>query len=210
MRFSNGPSVLIVDELGYLPMPAEDANALFQVISQRYLRGSIILTTNRSVASWGEIFADTTVAAARRDRLLHRSVSPKEVPPKVPWPAGWGISASNPGESQRAASSLPMTHDDHADPLSNTCSLRPPRGGRYQTGVWRDCLQGPVSTGAGGGSSTTSRSVSPWGERPGPTSRRPTRPISERAATNSDRDQQGDVIEKEALWSATRTPGSNS
>jgi DNA replication protein DnaC len=39
MRFFNGPSVLIVDELGYLPMPAEDANALFQVISQRYLRG---------------------------------------------------------------------------------------------------------------------------------------------------------------------------
>jgi DNA replication protein DnaC len=45
MRFFNGPSVLIVDELGYLPMPTEDANALFQVISQRYLRGSIILST---------------------------------------------------------------------------------------------------------------------------------------------------------------------
>ena len=41
MRFFNGPSVLIIDELGYLPMPAEDANALFQVISQRYLRGSV-------------------------------------------------------------------------------------------------------------------------------------------------------------------------
>jgi len=74
MRFFNGPGVLIVDELGYLPMPAEDANALFQVISQRYLRGSIILTTNRGVASWGDIFADTTVAAAMLDRLLHRSV----------------------------------------------------------------------------------------------------------------------------------------
>ena len=64
MRFFNGPTVLIVDELGYLPMPAEDANALFQVISQRYLRGSIILTTNRGVAAWGDIFADTTIAAA--------------------------------------------------------------------------------------------------------------------------------------------------
>lgn len=74
MRFFNGPSVLIVDELGYLPMPAEDANALFQVISQRYLRGSVILTTNRGVASWGEIFDDTTIAAAMLDRLLHRSV----------------------------------------------------------------------------------------------------------------------------------------
>jgi DNA replication protein DnaC len=75
MRFFNGPSVLIVDELGYLPMPSEDANALFQVISQRYLRGSVILTTNRGVGSWGEIFADnTTIAAAMLDRLLHRSV----------------------------------------------------------------------------------------------------------------------------------------
>ena len=74
MRFFNGPGVLIIDELGYLPMPAEDANALFQVISQRYLRGSIILTTNRGVAAWGDIFADTTIAAAMLDRLLHRSV----------------------------------------------------------------------------------------------------------------------------------------
>jgi DNA replication protein DnaC len=73
MRFFNGPGVLIIDELGYLPMPAEDANALFQVISQRYLRGSIILTTNR-VGAWGGIFADTTIAAAMLDRLLHRSV----------------------------------------------------------------------------------------------------------------------------------------
>jgi DNA replication protein DnaC len=74
MRFFKGPTVLIVDELGYLPMPAEDANALFQVISQRYLNGSIILTTNRGVTDWGHIFADTTIAAALLDRLLHRCV----------------------------------------------------------------------------------------------------------------------------------------
>jgi DNA replication protein DnaC len=74
MRFFCGPGVLIIDELGYLPMPAEDAAALFQVISRRYLKGSIILTTNRGVASWGDIFDDTTVAAAMLDRLLHRSV----------------------------------------------------------------------------------------------------------------------------------------
>ena len=55
-------------------MPAEDAVALFQVISRRYLKGSIILTTNRGVASWGDIFTNATVAAAMLDRLLHRSV----------------------------------------------------------------------------------------------------------------------------------------
>ena len=74
MRFFSGPAVLIVDELGYLGMPAEDAAALFQVISRRYLKGSIILTTNRGVASWGDIFTDTTIAAAMLDRLLHKSV----------------------------------------------------------------------------------------------------------------------------------------
>jgi DNA replication protein DnaC len=74
MRFFNGPGLLVIDELGYLPLPAEAASALFQVISQRYLKTSIILTSNRGVGSWGEILGDTTVAAALLDRLLHRSV----------------------------------------------------------------------------------------------------------------------------------------
>ena len=72
MRFFSGPAVLIIDELGYLPMPSEDAASLFQVISRRYQKGSVILTTNRSVAAWGDIFSDTTIAAAMLDRLLHR------------------------------------------------------------------------------------------------------------------------------------------
>ena len=74
MRFFNGPTLLVIDELGYLPLPAEAAAALFQVVSQRYLKTSIVITTNRGVASWGEILGDTVVAAAMLDRLLHRSV----------------------------------------------------------------------------------------------------------------------------------------
>ncbi len=73
MRFWNGPQLLIVDELGYLPMPGQDASHLFQVISRRYEHGSIILTTNRGIADWGQIFEDTTVAAAILDRLLHHA-----------------------------------------------------------------------------------------------------------------------------------------
>jgi DNA replication protein DnaC len=73
MRFWNGPSVLVVDELGYLPMAGEAASHLFQVISRRYQHGSIILTTNRDITSWGQIFEDTTVAAAMLDRLLHHA-----------------------------------------------------------------------------------------------------------------------------------------
>jgi DNA replication protein DnaC len=73
MRFWNGPQLLIVDELGYLPMPAEAAGHFFQVVSRRYEHGSIVLTTNRHIADWGQIFDDTTVAAAILDRLLHHA-----------------------------------------------------------------------------------------------------------------------------------------
>jgi DNA replication protein DnaC len=73
MRFWNGPQLLIVDELGYLPMPGEAASHLFQIISRRYEHGSIVLTTNRGIADWGQIFEDTTVAAAILDRLLHHA-----------------------------------------------------------------------------------------------------------------------------------------
>ena len=71
-----GPSTSIcfpLDERAYLPMPGEAASHLFQVISRRYEHGSIILTTNRGIAAWGEIFEDTTVAAAILDRLLHHA-----------------------------------------------------------------------------------------------------------------------------------------
>ncbi len=73
MNFFAAPQLLVVDELGYLPMASEAAAALFQVIQRRYLKGSIILTTNRQVGSWGQIFDDTVVAAAMLDRLLHRA-----------------------------------------------------------------------------------------------------------------------------------------
>ena len=74
MRFFAGPTLLAIDELGYLALPTEAASALFQVVSQRYLKTSIVLTSNRGVGAWGEVLGDTTVAAAMLDRLLHRSV----------------------------------------------------------------------------------------------------------------------------------------
>lgn len=74
MRFFAGPTLLIIDELGHLPLPGEAASALFQVINRRYLKTSIVITTSGPVEAWGEILGDTTVAAAMLDRLLHRSV----------------------------------------------------------------------------------------------------------------------------------------
>lgn len=73
MRFFAGPKLLIIDELGYLPLPADGASALFQVINHRYLRSSTILTTNVGIADWATAFGDATVAAAMLDRLLHRA-----------------------------------------------------------------------------------------------------------------------------------------
>ena len=74
MRFFAGPTLLVIDELGYLPLPADAAAALFQVVSQRHLKTSIVLTTNRGVASWGHVLGDDMLAAAMLDRLLDRSV----------------------------------------------------------------------------------------------------------------------------------------
>ncbi len=74
MRFFAGPTLLVIDELGYLPLPADAAAALFQVVSQRHLKTSIVLTTNRGIASWGSVLGDEMLAAAMLDRLLDRSV----------------------------------------------------------------------------------------------------------------------------------------
>ena len=74
MRFFAGPRLLVIDEVGYLPLANEAAAALFQVITQRYLKSSTVVTTNLGVGSWGKIFDDPMVAAAMLDRLLHRSV----------------------------------------------------------------------------------------------------------------------------------------
>lgn len=68
------PQVLIIDELGYLPIDRNGANLLFQVISQRYERGSIILSTNKAFKKWPEVFSnDSTLASAVLDRLLHHA-----------------------------------------------------------------------------------------------------------------------------------------
>jgi DNA replication protein DnaC len=65
--------LLIIDEVGYLPLDIESANMLFQLISKRYEKNCTIITTNKPFSKWNEIFGDTTVANAILDRLLHHS-----------------------------------------------------------------------------------------------------------------------------------------
>ena len=70
LRTYLSPSVLVIDELGYLPLDQASATWIFQVVSRRADRGSIILTSNRGFADWQQVFADPVVAAAIVDRLL--------------------------------------------------------------------------------------------------------------------------------------------
>lgn len=65
--------LLVLDELGYLPMDPKKANLFFQLVSKRYEVGSIILTSNRAFEEWGDIFGDEVIAAAIIDRLVHHS-----------------------------------------------------------------------------------------------------------------------------------------
>jgi DNA replication protein DnaC len=65
--------LLVVDEVGYLPLERQAANLLFALVSRRYERGSIIITSNRGFEAWGEILGDAMVAAALIDRLVHHA-----------------------------------------------------------------------------------------------------------------------------------------
>jgi DNA replication protein DnaC len=65
--------LLIIDELGYLPLEPDAAHLFFQLISRRFERGSVLITSNRQVMEWGEVFGDQVVARAILDRLLHHS-----------------------------------------------------------------------------------------------------------------------------------------
>ena len=66
------PSLLLLDELGYLPIDKRGADLMFQVVAARYEAGSIVITTNRPFRDWGKIFdVDNTLATAMIDRLMH-------------------------------------------------------------------------------------------------------------------------------------------
>jgi DNA replication protein DnaC len=69
------PRLLIIDEIGYLPIDRAGANLFFQLISRRYERGPMILTSNQSFGAWGEVFGDRVIATAILDRLLHHAVT---------------------------------------------------------------------------------------------------------------------------------------
>jgi DNA replication protein DnaC len=74
IRFFCRAALLIVDEIGYLPVIPGGGNLFFQLVTARYEKGAMILTSNRGFAEWGEVFGDPVVATALLDRLLHHAV----------------------------------------------------------------------------------------------------------------------------------------
>jgi len=73
LDFYLAPDLLIIDELGFKKIPNYSADDFFEIISRRYETGSVIITTNKSFEQWGEIFADTVLASAILDRIVHYS-----------------------------------------------------------------------------------------------------------------------------------------
>jgi len=69
------PRVLVIDEIGYLPMSREEAGLFFRLLTRRYEKASTIVTSNKSFVDWGEIFNDQVLATAILDRLLHHSTT---------------------------------------------------------------------------------------------------------------------------------------
>ena len=69
------PRLLIIDEIGYLPIDRQAATLFFQLISRRYERGPMILTSNQSFGSWGDVFGDRVIASAILDRILHHATT---------------------------------------------------------------------------------------------------------------------------------------
>ncbi len=75
MRTLLRPKVLVIDEVGYLPLERQAANWFFELVSRRYEKGSIVLTSNKSYGDWGSLFPDMALASAILDRLLHHSTT---------------------------------------------------------------------------------------------------------------------------------------
>jgi len=74
IRYLRRPQLLVIDEIGYLPITPGGGNLFFQLVNARYEKGAMVLTSNRGFAEWGEVFGDPVVATALLDRLLHHAV----------------------------------------------------------------------------------------------------------------------------------------
>ena len=91
------PHVLVLDEVGYLPLARDEANLVFQMISKRYEKGAIVLTSNKAFSEWGSVFGDEVLATAILDRLLHHCESSPPAERKASADRHFGAGGGSPG-----------------------------------------------------------------------------------------------------------------
>src|SRR5262249_9684139 len=130
--------LVIVDEVGYIPFDPAAANLMFSLVSSRYERASLIVTSNKPFSGWGEIFGDEIVAAAMIDRLVHHA----QIPGRNPQPQGRQLPPPRPrprrpptrpsprnrvGNQPRRPLASPQNASQHVDP-SRQAPKRPPNG----------------------------------------------------------------------------------
>ncbi|MBY0489169.1 MAG: ATP-binding protein [Gemmatimonadaceae bacterium] len=75
LKLLTQPKLLIIDEIGYIPIDRHVANLFFQLVSRRSERGAILPTSNQSLGAWGDVFGDAVIASAILDRLLHHATT---------------------------------------------------------------------------------------------------------------------------------------
>jgi DNA replication protein DnaC len=130
--------LLILDEIGFQPLTRDDANLFFRLVSYRYQRGAMILTTNKSVKDWPEILAgDEVMATAVLDRLLHKSRCSTSAADRTGcgiWRRRSSKRATGRGE-ERARPALPRKEDPEGA-RSWRDQLRPPQGRLVRLGVF--------------------------------------------------------------------------
>ena len=131
-RLGHDP-LIVIDEVGYIPFEPEAANLFFQLISARYERASVIVTSNKPFGRWGETFGDDTVAAAMIDRLVHHA----EVQPRLPEQGAESSPSKATATGSKTATSgghPPTTPTDH-NRTRQAVNFHPPPGGQLSAAV---------------------------------------------------------------------------
>jgi DNA replication protein DnaC len=114
------PSLLIIDEMGYLPFEPRQAALIFQLVARRYERGSILVTSNKSFGQWAEVFAgDGAVASAILDRLLHHAAVINIRGPSYRLKDRGGLLGAQPGSPQARPVSSPLPAPKGGKPAKN-------------------------------------------------------------------------------------------
>ena len=130
IRYLSRASLLVVDEIGYLPVVPGGGNLFFQLVNARYEKSAMILTSNRGFAEWGEVFGDPVVGTALLDRLLHQPSSSRSkaraivfvsTPTSCP-----STCARKPSSHRHRRHDAAVAHQERPQPITTTADHQKP------------------------------------------------------------------------------------